>query len=101
VSLDAPGGRLAARDQGEVELLPPTWVTLWTLARQPSVADALAAAAAAPPELFETQFDHVPGGLIARWHGDAEYRDTAAAAHEGARHRLWMLDTGWRYERAT
>ena len=32
------------------------------------------------------------------WHGDAGYED-GDAAREGARHRLWMVDTGWRYER--
>ncbi|MBL7497120.1 NUDIX domain-containing protein [Frankia sp. CNm7] len=109
-----PADALAARDQGDLELLPPTWVTLWSLARHPSVADALATAAATPPELFETQFAQVPGGLLAIWHGDADYTNTehtngeytnggqastAAPAHESARHRLWMVDTGWRYER--
>ncbi|MDT3444603.1 MULTISPECIES: NUDIX domain-containing protein [unclassified Pseudofrankia] len=94
-----PADALAARDQGILELLPPTWVTLWTLAPHAGVADALTAAAGAPPELFETQFTQVPGGLLAMWHGDEGYAGPAPGAREGARHRLWMLDTGWRYER--
>jgi len=93
-----PAQALHGRDQGELELMPPTWVTLWALAAHADVADALATAAAAPPELFETQFSQVPGGLLARWHGDEEYESTPAAP-PGARHRLWMLDSGWRYER--
>ncbi|WP_045878547.1 NUDIX domain-containing protein [Pseudofrankia sp. DC12] len=96
-----PADALAARDQGEVELLPPTWVMLWTLALHPGVASALAAARDAAPELFETQIGRTPGGLVAIWHGDAQYGDPAADARDDARHRLWMLDTGWRYERST
>jgi 8-oxo-dGTP pyrophosphatase MutT (NUDIX family) len=96
-----PADALAARDRGEVDLLPPTWVTLWALAARPGVAAALAAARAAPPELFETQIDRAPGGLVAIWHGDAQYGDPAADAREDARHRLWMVDAGWRYERSS
>ncbi len=95
-----PVDALAARDAGDVELLPPTWVTLWTLASSATVADALATAAATEPELFETRFAKVPGGLVAIWHGDAEYIGAAGAAPATGRHRLWMVDTGWRYERA-
>ncbi|WP_026311521.1 NUDIX hydrolase [Parafrankia elaeagni] len=94
-----PADALVARDRGDLELLPPTWVTLWTLAPCISAEDALITAAAAPPELFETRFVRVAEGLVAMWHGDEEYGDPAAAALPGARHRLWMLDTGWRYER--
>lgn len=107
-----PADALIARDEGDLDLLPPTWVTLWTLNGHPSVADALAAVAAAPPELFVTRFTKVPGGGVAIWHGDADYGDadydgadrpgadaTESAAGESGRHRLWMLDTGWRYER--
>jgi 8-oxo-dGTP pyrophosphatase MutT (NUDIX family) len=100
-----PAEALIARDQGDLDLLPPTWVTLWTLAGHPTVADALAATSAAPPELFETRITKVPGGAVALWQDDAEYdvadrRDTASSTGQGGRHRLWMLDTGWRYERA-
>jgi len=95
-----PRDALAARDAGDLELLPPTWVTLWTLAPHATVADAVAAALASPPELFETQFTKVPGGLLAMWHGDEDYAEASGARHPGARHRLWMLDAGWRYERA-
>jgi 8-oxo-dGTP pyrophosphatase MutT (NUDIX family) len=98
-----PADALAARDRGEMELLPPTWVTLWTLATYPGVEAAMTAVAGAPPELFETQFTRVPGGTVALWHGDAQYVDPPAPTVGGpdARHRLWMMDTGWRYERSS
>lgn len=111
-----PAAALQARDAGEIELLPPTWVTLWTLMSHGTVAAALAGGAATAPELFETEIAKAPGGLVAIWHGDADYRgaapagserhdpesaDRSGAAHTGGRHRLWMLSTGWRYERAS
>jgi len=111
-----PAAALQARDAGDFELLPPTWVTLWTLASHSTVEAALAGGAATAPELFETQIVKAPGGLVAIWHGDADYRgwtpsdserqdpeaaDRAGAARMGGRHRLWMLSTGWRYERAS
>lgn len=98
-----PADALAARDRGEIELLPPTWVTLWTLATHPDVEAAVAATAGAPPELFETQFSRVDGGLVALWHGDAQYADPTdpTVTSADARHRLWMMDSGWRYERSS
>jgi hypothetical protein len=38
-------------------------------------------------------------GIVVLWHGDAGYGD-GDANRPGARHRLWMVDTGWRYERS-
>jgi hypothetical protein len=32
------------------------------------------------------------------WHGDAGYADGKPDL-PGARHRLWMVEGGWRYER--
>ena len=90
---------LRRRDAGEVELAPPTWVTLHSLVRHPNVAEAIAAAQAAEPERFTTRIALVDGTRVAMWRGDAGYElgDVAAA---GARHRLVMADDGWRYERS-
>jgi 8-oxo-dGTP pyrophosphatase MutT (NUDIX family) len=90
---------LRRRDAGEVELAPPTWVTLHSLVGQPSIATAIAAAQAAEPERFMTRVALVDGTRVAMWRGDAGYEigDVAAA---GARHRLVMADDGWRYERS-
>jgi 8-oxo-dGTP pyrophosphatase MutT (NUDIX family) len=90
---------LRRRDAGEVELAPPTWVTLHSLVRHRNVAEAIAAAQAAEPERFTTRIALVDGTRVAMWRGDAGYElgDVAAA---GARHRLVMADDGWRYERS-
>ncbi|MGH9031418.1 MAG: NUDIX hydrolase [Acidimicrobiia bacterium] len=94
-----PGAALAARDEGEIELAPPTWVTLHRLADHPDVASALADAAASEPEFFETHIARVGDGAVAAlWPGDAGYHSGDGDA-PGARHRLIMLESGWRYER--
>jgi 8-oxo-dGTP pyrophosphatase MutT (NUDIX family) len=82
----------------EIELAPPTWVTLHALSQAASVEQALEAARAGEPERFETHIAVDDHGPVALWHGDAGYADSDAE-REGARHRLRMLKDGWRYER--
>jgi 8-oxo-dGTP pyrophosphatase MutT (NUDIX family) len=94
----APGDALRRRDALEIELAPPTWVTLWELDRFGSVDAALVGAADREPEHFTTQVAMVDDGVVALWHGDAGYESGEAEA-EGPRHRLWMVDGGWQYER--
>jgi 8-oxo-dGTP pyrophosphatase MutT (NUDIX family) len=91
---------LAARDRGEVSLAPPTWVTLWRLANAVDVDGAIAEATTTHPERFQTRIGQEGDTLLALWHGDAGY-DDGDTARPGPRHRLWMLDGGWRYERTT
>ncbi len=94
-----PETALAKRDAGEIEIAPPTYVSLFELARWRSVTEALEAAAARPPERFATQIAVQAEGPVALWHGDAgwEAGDVAAA---GPRHRLTMVKGGvWSYER--
>jgi 8-oxo-dGTP pyrophosphatase MutT (NUDIX family) len=93
-----PGDAIARRDAEEIELAPPTWLTLHRLADQPDVASAMADARKHEPEFFETHIARVEGGIAALWEGDAGY-ETSDGDAPGPRHRLWMLPTGWRYER--
>jgi 8-oxo-dGTP pyrophosphatase MutT (NUDIX family) len=91
---------LARRDRGEVDLAPPTWVTLHDLAEHGAVDEALAAAAAREPlPHYETRWVVVDGGAVAMWDGDGGY-DSGDPDGPGGRHRLWMLEGGWRLERA-
>jgi 8-oxo-dGTP pyrophosphatase MutT (NUDIX family) len=94
-----PGEALRRRDAKEIELAPPTWVTLWQLSDVADVAAAVAAATARQPERFATHLARVGGATVALWQGDAGYAD-ADGSRPGPRHRLWMLETGWRYERS-
>jgi 8-oxo-dGTP pyrophosphatase MutT (NUDIX family) len=93
-----PAHALERRDDGEFELAPPTFVTLYELARCANVEQALEHARSRTPERFATAVARVEGGVVALWHGDAGYADRAPE-RAGARHRLWMLDDGWLYER--
>jgi len=95
----SPAAALTRRDAGEIELAVPTFVTLNTIATRESVEHALDGAREREPERFATCIARVPDGAVALWHGDAGY-DTAEPELAGARHRLWMLGSGWRYERS-
>lgn len=96
----SPAQALAKRDAGEIELAPPTFVSLYTLARAASLADALERARAAVPERFETHIAVTDEGPTALWHGDAGW-EAADASLPGPRHRLVMGRNGWRYQRST
>ncbi|MFZ6003897.1 MAG: NUDIX hydrolase [Actinomycetota bacterium] len=90
---------LDRRHRGEVDLAPPTFVTLTDLAMHPDVDAALAAAAARSPlPRYSTRWSVVDDGAVALWLGDAGYEASDPHA-EGPRHRLWMLPQGWRLER--
>jgi len=84
---------------GEIDLIPPTWVTLHRLTPFADVASALAALADDEVDYFSTVVAHVDGTMVMLWHPDAGYA-TGDAGVPGARHRLVMDRAGWRYERA-
>jgi 8-oxo-dGTP pyrophosphatase MutT (NUDIX family) len=93
-----PADAVALRDAGEIELAPPTWVTLWRLSQAATVEDAVADARARPPQRYET---HIATGgdgvMVAVWPGDAAY-DDGDLDKPGPRHRLAMLSDGWLFE---
>ncbi|MEL6983658.1 MAG: NUDIX domain-containing protein [Actinomycetota bacterium] len=81
----------------EIELVPPTWVTLSQLAEHPTVADALHWATDREPEEFRTRPIAKEPRTVA-WAGDVAY-DGGSADDPGPRHRLLMIDGGWIYQR--
>ena len=95
-----PSLALERHAAGEVELAPPTWVTLEWLVSVPTIDDALARAASGPVEFYETRIrGSADGDLVAVWHGDAGY-ESGDLAVSGARHRLVMRAAGgWTFER--
>ncbi|MCE2392048.1 MAG: NUDIX domain-containing protein [Proteobacteria bacterium] len=95
-----PADALARRDRREIELAPPTWVSLNWLRGFERVSDALAAARSREPERFATRIVKLPAGVAALWQGDAGYERGDPDA-PGGRHRLYMRDDGWRYERTS
>jgi 8-oxo-dGTP pyrophosphatase MutT (NUDIX family) len=94
-----PTQALAAQRQKEIELPPPTFLTLLKLSAYRSVIEALTTIAAQTPETYFPRFCAVPGGSCSLYEGDAGYA-SGNADHPGPRHRLLMLDSGWRYEQS-
>jgi 8-oxo-dGTP pyrophosphatase MutT (NUDIX family) len=92
-----PSAALARRDAGEYELAPPTWLTLWRLARSPDVDRALTEARQREPERYATRVASTDGVLVCLWAGDAGYEDSDPL-RPGPRNRLLMERTGWRLE---
>lgn len=93
-----PADALAARNALEIELSPPTWITLEELGRHQTVAAALDAFGARPAERFATRITQIGETFVALYDGDVAY-DGGDPDAQGGRHRLWMAADGWRYER--
>ena len=95
-----PDEAMRRRDAGEIELAPPTFVTLHQLAASHTVEQALDVAAQGPVEYFSTRIvKDANGALVAVWHGDVAY-DSDDLDLEGGRHRLVMVPDAWTYNRA-
>ena len=90
----SPSEMLTARNAGELKLSPPTWHTLLSLAPHGDVESALNWAAVREPEQFFSRGASEDGHMLIVWHGDAQ-----VDGGEHDRHRLWMIDNDWRYER--
>lgn len=94
-----PHEALTARQAGEIELPPPTFVSLTKLSACGTVKDALTYVRGREPDIFFPRLEKVEGGYCSLYHGDAGYESSKVAA-PGRRHRLWMLKSGWHYELA-
>lgn len=100
-----PGAAFAAHRRGELQLLPPTWLTLYRLSRYADADTSLRDAAAEPVQRFATRIvDH--GGIpVALWSPDVAFPVEGSGPScdldgPGPRHRLYMDPAGWRYERS-
>lgn len=89
---------LTAHAGGEIELAPPTFITLTYLSRHDSADTLLESMAEHTAEAFATQVAEVDGHVCALYHGDVGYSDGDPLL-DGPRHRLWLDPAGWRYER--
>jgi len=92
-----PSAALAEQSKGAIELPPPTFVTLTVLAQYSDVSTALEHVPAAQPQAFTPRICKVAGGACSLYEGDAGWQSSDPDA-AGPRHRLWLLDSGWRYE---
>jgi 8-oxo-dGTP pyrophosphatase MutT (NUDIX family) len=94
-----PAAALERHRTGEVELLPPTWMSLRRIADHSEVSAAVADVAAGAIDHFSTHMADADGVLVTLWEPDAAYESRDLDA-PGARHRLVMDPAGWRYERS-
>ena len=95
----AVAAALAAQRAGEIELPPPTFVTLTKLAQLGCAADALATFRRGPMQTFEPRLHPLDEGAVTLYAGDIGY-DDGVLDRPGSRHRLWIRGDGWRYERS-
>jgi 8-oxo-dGTP pyrophosphatase MutT (NUDIX family) len=93
----SPANALQKHRDGDIEIVPPTFVTLHYLSAFDSVAEALAEMAATEPRHYATRIGASGDDLVAMWAGDAGY-ELGQADTEGARHRLRMKQGGWIFE---
>jgi len=96
-----PAGALTKHHAGDIELAPPTWISLWQLSRHDSAGSALSWARENKPRFFQTKpLQRKP--LTLAWGGDAayeldpEHHDVIGV--DGGRNRLTMRSEGWVYE---
>jgi 8-oxo-dGTP pyrophosphatase MutT (NUDIX family) len=94
-----PAAALDRHRAGEIDLVPPTWVTLRWLSDWASVDDALSAARGRDVERYSTHIVDDRGTLVSVWAPDAGY-DSGDLAAAGPRHRLYLDPAGWRFERS-
>jgi|TARA_B100000959_G_scaffold287121_1_gene369477 8-oxo-dGTP pyrophosphatase MutT (NUDIX family) len=95
----SPAAAMKLRDLGEIELAPPTWMTLDLLTAWNSTTEALEALDEMAPLFYETHMARTDDGVVAMWSGDAGY-EAEDPSVPGARHRLTMNAGSYRLERS-
>jgi len=92
-----PEQALARHHEGEIELVPPTWVTLNTILGFENVDAVLRSLRDRPARHHETHIAFTDSSPVAMWEGDAGYEanDPSIA---GGRHRLEMMSAGYKYD---
>lgn len=94
----SPRDMMARHALGEVDIAPPTWITLNHLAMYDSVASLLDKLSSDPPRIYVTRIARrADGARVTMWTGDAGY-DTGDADVLGTRHRLVMSEGGFVFE---
>ncbi|MCR9095741.1 MAG: NUDIX hydrolase [bacterium] len=93
-----PAEAIERHRSNEIQLVPPTFVTLHYLAQHDSVDTALGnLVPTAGPRHYVTQMTKGDDGMVILWEGDAGY-ETRDASVAGARHRLTMGSGGFVFD---
>jgi 8-oxo-dGTP pyrophosphatase MutT (NUDIX family) len=93
-----PAAALARHKAGEIDLAPPTWLTLHQLSLHGAGESIMAHFENQPHKVYETRVVKNQAGMrVALWSGDAGYA-TADPDVDGTRHRLLLAESGFVFE---
>ena len=93
-----PYHALDQHQQGRINMVAPTWLTLYYLSRYPSVPALLHRFATTAPKHYQSRPARGQAGThIVLWHGDAGY-ETWDASLPGERHRLIVEGNRYTFE---
>ena len=92
-----PQQALEKHRSGDIELVPPTYVSLHYLAEHDCTKTALAALDDQEPRYYATHIGHSGEDMVAMWAGDAGY-ESGEADTPGPRHRLHMSGDGFDFD---
>lgn len=93
-----PKEALAKHATGEIDLVPPTWVTLYTLAQFESVEETLTTLKTRETRHYETHLGKDADGIrITMWSGDSGYENWDASISDET-HRLIMSPDGFEFQ---
>ncbi|HJP16390.1 MAG TPA: NUDIX domain-containing protein [Acidimicrobiales bacterium] len=95
-----PSIALQKRDNADIELAPPTWISLTLLSSFHSVHNALEELDKMNPIFYRTHMAKTDGGTVAMWEGDAGY-ETNNPDVSGSRHRLTMFGNKYFFEQSS
>jgi len=94
-----PKDVLSARLAGEIDLAPPTLVTIHWLAEYSNVSATLAGLVQRSVPIIEPNICPIEGGACILYPGDAGY-EVSDPDRPGPRNRLWSSDGNLRYEKS-
>lgn len=93
-----PAHALTRHAEGEIDLAPPTWVTLYHLSLRTPSSDVVDHFNTQSAKVYSTRVAKRDDGVrVAMWSGDAGYEPWDADA-EGDRHRLIMAAGGFEFQ---
>lgn len=82
----------------DVQIMPPTYISLFELSHFSNTAEALSAIAGREDEIFETRFVKTQTGFVTLWNPDSAY-DSGDLSTSGFRRRLTASPKAWHYEK--
>ena len=95
-----PADALQEQAAGTIKLAAPTFALTTRLAECRDVRSVLDVVRGWPEEWLLGRLFDVSGGCVAIYEQDVAHdNDDQDLERSGPRHRLWMVDGGWRYER--